>query len=49
MSLLEARQLTMRFGGLTAVDRVNLTLEKGSIASLIGPNGAGKNHILLIC
>ncbi|MCU0546455.1 MAG: ABC transporter ATP-binding protein [Oscillatoriaceae cyanobacterium Prado104] len=42
MSLLEARELTMRFGGLTAVDRVNLTLEKGSIASLIGPNGAGK-------
>src|SRR6476469_5244369 len=42
MSLLEAQQLTMRFGGLTAVNQVSLTLEKGAIASLIGPNGAGK-------
>jgi branched-chain amino acid transport system ATP-binding protein len=42
MPLLEARQLTMQFGGLTAVNRVDLTLEKGSISSLIGPNGAGK-------
>ena len=37
MSLLEAQQLTMRFGGLTAVNQVSLTLEKGAIASLIGP------------
>ncbi len=42
MPLLEARQLTMQFGGLTAVKQVNLSLEKGMIASLIGPNGAGK-------
>lgn len=42
MPLLEAHQLTMRFGGLTAVNQVNFTLEKGAIASLIGPNGAGK-------
>ncbi len=42
MPLLEARQLTMQFGGLTAVKQVNFTLEKGTIASLIGPNGAGK-------
>ncbi|OCR01558.1 ABC transporter ATP-binding protein [Oscillatoriales cyanobacterium USR001] len=42
MPLLEAHQLTMRFGGLTAVNQVNFTLEKGIIASLIGPNGAGK-------
>lgn len=42
MPLLEARQLTMRFGGLTAVKQVDFTLEKGVIASLIGPNGAGK-------
>lgn len=42
MSLLEARQLTMQFGGLTAVKQVDFALEKGMIASLIGPNGAGK-------
>lgn len=42
MPLLEARQLTMRFGGLTAVKQVDFVLEKGIIASLIGPNGAGK-------
>ncbi len=42
MPLLEARQLTMRFGGLTAVNKVDFTIEKGMIASLIGPNGAGK-------
>ncbi len=42
MSLLEARQLTMRFGGLTAVKQVDFTIERGLIASLIGPNGAGK-------
>jgi branched-chain amino acid transport system ATP-binding protein len=42
MSLLEARQLTMRFGGLTAVKQVDFVLERGTIASLIGPNGAGK-------
>ncbi len=42
MPLLEARQLTMRFGGLTAVKQVDFTIEKGMIASLIGPNGAGK-------
>lgn len=42
MPLLEARKLTMRFGGLTAVNQVDFALEKGMIASLIGPNGAGK-------
>ncbi|MBW4623166.1 MAG: ABC transporter ATP-binding protein [Cyanosarcina radialis HA8281-LM2] len=42
MPLLEAQQLTMQFGGLTAVNRVDLAIEPGSIASLIGPNGAGK-------
>lgn len=42
MEFFEARDITMRFGGLTAVNKVNLTIEKGMIASLIGPNGAGK-------
>ena len=42
MALLEAKQLTKRFGGLTAVDSVDMVIEPGMIASLIGPNGAGK-------
>jgi branched-chain amino acid transport system ATP-binding protein len=40
--ILEAQQLTMRFGGLTAVNQIDFVLERGAIASLIGPNGAGK-------
>ena len=42
MALFESKQLTKAFGGLLAVDQVDLTIEKGMIASLIGPNGAGK-------
>jgi len=40
--LLEARGICKRFGGLTALDKVDFTLEEGRIASIIGPNGAGK-------
>jgi branched-chain amino acid transport system ATP-binding protein len=42
MPLLQATQVTKRFGGLVAVDKVNFGIEEGSIVSLIGPNGAGK-------
>lgn len=42
MALLEAQKLTKRFGGLTAVDGVDMAIEPGIIASLIGPNGPGK-------
>ncbi len=40
--LLETRKLTMQFGGLIAVNQIDLAIERGMIASLIGPNGAGK-------
>jgi len=39
---LEVDQLTMRFGGLTAVDGLSFRVEHGAIHGLIGPNGAGK-------
>jgi len=38
----DARAITMTFGGLTAVNRVDFQIDQGMIASLIGPNGAGK-------
>ncbi|MDM0067405.1 ABC transporter ATP-binding protein [Variovorax sp. J31P207] len=40
--LLEARALTVRFGGLTAVDAVGVRLHQGELVGIIGPNGAGK-------
>jgi branched-chain amino acid transport system ATP-binding protein len=40
--LLEARAVTKKFGGLTALNAVDFELEEGRIASIIGPNGAGK-------
>jgi branched-chain amino acid transport system ATP-binding protein len=41
-NLLEASQLSRRFGGLVAVNAVDMVLRRGSILSVIGPNGAGK-------
>lgn len=45
MSLLELNDLTVRFGGLTAVNKVDFSVERGAIVSVIGPNGAGKTTI----
>jgi branched-chain amino acid transport system ATP-binding protein len=43
--MLQVEGLTKRFGGFTAVDNVDFTLEKGEILGLIGPNGSGKSTI----
>lgn len=40
--ILELRDATIRFGGLTAVNKVSFSLNKGDLFGLIGPNGAGK-------
>ncbi len=45
MALLQTEKLTMRFGGITAVNGVDLTVEPGRIFSVIGPNGAGKTTV----
>ena len=44
--LLAAAELSRRFGGLVAVDRVSLTLTRGEVHSLIGTNGAGKSTLV---
>ena len=41
-ALLLAKDVTMRFGGVTAVSDLSIALPKGAIAGIIGPNGAGK-------
>ena len=45
-ALLAVHDLTRRFGGVTAVDGVSLTVEPGTVRAIIGPNGAGKTTLL---
>ena len=50
MTLLEAKDLTVRYGALTIVDHVSFSLEEGDWLMLVGPNGAGKSTIVkLLC
>ncbi len=43
---LEVKDLTLRFGGITAVNKVDLTVRTGELVAVIGPNGAGKTSLL---
>lgn len=45
MALLEVKNLTKNFGGLTAVGDVTMELNEGELVGLIGPNGAGKTTL----
>src|SRR6185369_13296468 len=44
-TLLEFDNVTMRFGGVTALREVNISINEGEIFALIGPNGAGKTTV----
>ncbi|MCM3092242.1 ABC transporter ATP-binding protein [Cytobacillus sp. AMY 15.2] len=46
MGILEIKDATLRFGGVTALDQVSYEVQEGEIFSLIGPNGAGKTSML---
>ena len=48
MSFLELKNVTIKFGGITAVDKVSLSIKKGEIFALVGPNGAGKSTVFNI-
>src|SRR5690554_6440103 len=43
--ILETKKLTKQFGGLIAVNQLDLKVRKGNISSIIGPNGAGKTTV----
>ena len=46
MSILKVQNVNKRFGGLKALNEVNLTVEEGTVHAIIGPNGAGKSTLL---
>lgn len=45
MSLLEVENVTLKFGGVTAVNNVSFSVEEGEVFALVGPNGAGKSTL----
>jgi branched-chain amino acid transport system ATP-binding protein len=46
--LLEVKGLSRRFGGLSAVNDVSFSLERGEITGILGPNGAGKTKLFYL-
>ncbi|MFT5549896.1 MAG: branched-chain amino acid transport system ATP-binding protein, partial [Candidatus Azotimanducaceae bacterium] len=46
--VLEVKNVTVKFGGVTAVEDASLTIEHGSLIGFIGPNGAGKTTLMRV-
>ena len=47
--VLDIKGVNKTFGGLQALDNVNLAIEEGKVHAIIGPNGAGKSTLLNVC
>ena len=47
--VLEAREVVVRFGGLTALSGVDISVPPASLIGLVGPNGAGKSTLFAVC
>jgi len=46
MALIEIKEITKDFGSLRALDRVELSIERGEVVGIVGPNGSGKTTLL---
>lgn len=49
MTIMETKDICRYFGGLKAVDHVNMEVQQGEIFGIIGPNGAGKTTFFNVC
>src|SRR5205823_6723636 len=47
-AVVETKELTKKYGGVTALDRLTLSVERGQILGFVGPNGAGKTTTIKI-